>query len=591
MTNFLDHYTLKYTPLSPVHIGTGDSYEPTNYVIDEGTLYEFDTGGALVALNDSDKNELVKVVNGKPNTDMLKAVQKFFYIRREALKPWAINTIPVLDGVARLYASRVGQTANREGDGSQIINKLEIDRTAYNPITRQPILYGSSIKGAIRTALLSHENKKEPLSARDKEQFLVENLNAYERKQRERAQKKIYPRLNEKLFGFSAGKFELDPMRFVQIGDASWSTQDNLPAAQVLITVNRKKELKRDKHGNELLSSAEKNENLCKLLECIPAWRYQAFTGQLNLQLINCIHQSNKQPNANLRFTMEQIAKRCSNFYIPILNAERVAMRDRGFLDQTWDKNIQLLLGKMKEKIINGQAFLIRVGRHSGAESITLNGVRYIKIMKGTPEYQAQTKTLWLAANYPKQRKDLIPFGWLLVEINPINSPEINGAELEKLCNNQHTQAQEWANKQIKEKENLAEKRKESEQRYIREENDRRQQAEHSQRQEQEKKQAEQQKAEQIRLQQEADRQRRASMTEQQLQIETLKQQLQQKQNANIREQIGGPLYSALRELINQTSAWSDDDKAELLGVAKQILEFISASSNKKAKELLKNLQ
>ena len=28
--SFLNHYTLKYTPLSPIHIGTGDSYEPTN---------------------------------------------------------------------------------------------------------------------------------------------------------------------------------------------------------------------------------------------------------------------------------------------------------------------------------------------------------------------------------------------------------------------------------------------------------------------------------------------------------------------------------------------------------------------------------
>ncbi len=35
-------YKLKLTALTPIHIGTGESYEPTNYVIDGGFLYEFD---------------------------------------------------------------------------------------------------------------------------------------------------------------------------------------------------------------------------------------------------------------------------------------------------------------------------------------------------------------------------------------------------------------------------------------------------------------------------------------------------------------------------------------------------------------------
>ena len=97
--------------------------------------------------------------------------------------------------------------------------------------------------------------------------------------------------------------------------------------------------------------------------------------------------------------------------------------------------------------------------------------------------------------------------------------------------------------------------------------------------------------AEELRLKQEAEEKRRGTMTEQQLQIETLTQHLQQKQAANVREQIGGPLYSAMRELINQTSSWTVEDKTALLNVAKQILELIGAGSNKKAKELLKNLQ
>ena len=38
----MNRYYLKLTTLTPVHIGTGDVYEPTNFVIDDGYLYEFD---------------------------------------------------------------------------------------------------------------------------------------------------------------------------------------------------------------------------------------------------------------------------------------------------------------------------------------------------------------------------------------------------------------------------------------------------------------------------------------------------------------------------------------------------------------------
>lgn len=255
-------------------------------------------------------------------------------------------------------------------------------------------------------------------------------------------------------------------------------------------------------------------------------------------------------------------------------------MRERGFLNNEWDKNIQTLLVKMTDKLMSGQVFLLRVGRHSGAESVTIDGVRHIKIMKGNPEYQPQTKTLWLAANDPKQRTDLLPFGWLLVEIESVDGSIQDWPELAQLCASQNNQARRWAEQHAQKQIQLQEKRHEAEQRRKQEDLERRQQAELAA------------QAEHARLQkEEADQLRLASMSSEQLQIDALRQQLQQKQAANIREQIGGPLYSALRELINQTAAWPTNDKDELLGVAKKILEFINASGNKKAKELLKSLQ
>ncbi len=570
MTHFLNHYTLKYTPLSPLHIGTGDSYEPTNYVIDDGTLYEFDTGAVVQALTSNDRKELTKIVGGKPDTQMLKAVQKFFYDRREALKPWAINAIPVLDGVVKLYNSRVGQTANHEGGGNQVLNKLEIDRAAYNSITRQPVLFGSSVKGAIRTAMLNQTNKGQSLP-------LIEDR----RTGRKRKENNL--ELQQRVFEFRAGKFELDPMRLIQVGDATWDARDNLPTAQVFITVNRKKHKVVDEHGNERKSQAENNQNLFKLLECVPPWRYRAFGAQLTIQQVNSLQAgsaNSKLPKSELRFTIQHIAKTCSAFYLPILKAELTLMRERGFLDKKWDLNIQVLLTAMADKMLKGQVFLLRVGRHSGAEAVTLNGVRNIKIMKANPEYQQQTKTIWLAAQTKDQRTDLLPFGWVLVEVESGDILETDWSELRELCANQHEDAQFWAEKHTQQTTRYEQIRLETQLRHKQEEIERCQQAELAE------------QVEKIRLAKEqADQQRRASMTEQQLQIETLTQHLQQKQAIKVREQIGGPLYSAMRELINQASEWSTDDKAQLLSVAKQILELIGAGSNKKAKELLKNLQ
>jgi hypothetical protein len=64
---------------------------------------------------------------------------------------------------------------------------------------------------------------------------------------------------------------------------------------------------------------------------------------------------------------------------------------------------------------------LLRLGRHSGAECVTIEGHRQIKIMQGKgqpPKTEKEATTLWLAADHPKpqpnQRRDLKPFGWVV---------------------------------------------------------------------------------------------------------------------------------------------------------------------------------
>lgn len=419
-----NNYRMLITPLSPIHVGTGESYEPTNYVIEDGVLHEFDTGAAMAALSDADRKNLLEIGGRRPDTGMIEALQRFFYERRDALMGHAIQRIPVLPGVANLYQQRIGQTANREADGKKVLNRLEIDRTSFNPVTRQPVLFGSSLKGAMRTALLDGVNGGRA---------------AQDRKGMHEFQGRVFRYFDEN--ARPRMSLELDPMRLVQLSDAAWCGESGLPAAQVHLAVNRKKVVVKDQQGNVRKSQAESKE-LYQILECVVGWHFRAFTGQLNLQEVAGVaekdHSGNRQlPAANLRIEVAQVARACNDFYRPILEEECRLLHQRGFLDVTWYKAIQAFLAASQARMQRGDVFLLRVGRHSGAESVTLNGVRNIKIMKGKderPEYLDAAKTLWLAADEKDQSTKLLPFGWLLVELHPMETPVADWPELQAAC-------------------------------------------------------------------------------------------------------------------------------------------------------------
>lgn len=396
MTQFLQHYTLKYTPLSPVNIGADESYEPGNYVIDtdSGALYGFDSSAAIAGLSTSEKKRLLTIVNGKPDDEMLTKVQAFFHDNREELLAFAKPPIPTVQGVKALYEKRIGKTAQHEGQGRRVINKLEIDRTFYNPVDGNPLLPGSSIKGAIRTALLDQIN----------------NGNT------RRGQNPRNQPLQEELF---QGIFNTDPMRLVSIADAAWHGKADKPAYQIKFAVNRKRKPVVDERGNLRPSMGE---NLYQLLECISPQQYQSFHGSLTLHTPNAVLK-NPAKLPKIQWTIQDIAKACNTFYVGLFWHELAEIKERNYLNADWTWQIENLLENgLLQRLNAGQAFLLRIGRHSGAEALTLDGVRSIRIMqgKGQPaKTEKQPKTWWLAAEQTSDHQNLLPFGWVLVEIDP----------------------------------------------------------------------------------------------------------------------------------------------------------------------------
>ncbi|MEW5977190.1 MAG: RAMP superfamily CRISPR-associated protein [Acidobacteriota bacterium] len=535
-----DSYELLITPLSPVHIGTGDSYDPTNYVIEGDALYEFDSGEVVEVLSKPEREELLRVVDRRPSEEMIKAVQRFFYGRRSLLIHHARNRLRVLEGVATLYRERVGQTAQHEQGGRQVINRLEIDRTAFNLMTRLPLLFGSSLKGAIRTALLDKRNNGQP-----------------RRTHTDRPRTEGNADLQHRLFAYRPGKFELDPLRLVQISDAAWQGDADVPPSEVHFAVNRKKVPVRDERGRLRASQAEQ-KNLYQILECVAALRHRAFRAQLNIQKVDGVDKPGELPSDDLRFTIQDIARACNDFYRAILSEESRLLAERGFLSQSWYDDLrELMTGELGQLLDSNQAFLLRAGRHSGAESVTLRGVREIRIMtgRGQSELASGAKTVWLAAREPGNQQELLPFGWLLVEVaaGADRYPETCSA-LKKVCESHLRPARDWAARQAQLAEERAQQQAESEARRRQEEQQARLRVEQEQRA--------------ARL--DAERQARlAAMSPEERAIEDLRVLYDGEKAAN-RKEPQGELAQRRAELLKQAKSWS---AAEMRRKAAELIE------------------
>jgi CRISPR-associated protein Csm5 len=403
--NFLENHDLLISTLSPVHIGCGEDYEPTNYVIEGETLYAFDPARLLAELGQAQRDELSRSLDA-PNP--LLSAQRFFYRHRQAAMAIAGHTSPVLAAVAQVYASRIGQVAQREGGGASVINKLEIARTAFNPHDGLPILPGSSLKGALRTAVLERLRREKgasfPLSDRDAGNFKAASNTAN--------------RMEQDLM---AGSFQTDPLRLVKIGDAAFQAgsykaknaqgqeiQVERKPRSILFQANRKK------RPNQFAARG----NIQTLVECVPAGQARAFRASLVLE--QKAGQAEDRPELQASFGW--LADACNDFYMPRLDAELRLLEANHYVSEAWAKNARARLaptGLWGKAIAERRGFLLRVGRHSGAESVTVDAPRKIKILgaKGAlPTWAREATTVWLAANTPDAQTGMWPFGWVFVQ-------------------------------------------------------------------------------------------------------------------------------------------------------------------------------
>lgn len=361
------------TPISPIHIGCGEDFEPTNYVIDGSTLFHFDP--ANLALNASQKTELLNCIN---RLDLL-AIQRFFLKNKEQAISSAYYFSDVAEGLATDYKNKVGKVAQRESDGNNVINKLSIERTAFLPVKHLPYIPGSGFKGALATTLLdnAHQAKNNP---------------------------KVGKNDHSKLLKEYIGEFADSKLRFVKFGDFT----PCIPVeSKIYYALNFKKKVgKTDGKGKAMALRRE----------CISQGQYRAFSSELALL-------KNEQNKLQITDYLSLLKK----FYLPIFKQEAELLADRNLVSRQYLKQLEQLFNLPN-------VALIRLGKN-GADSKTYqaDGIAQIKIMgaKGTPpSFKDSSTTVWLAGTHQAQQNDLLPFGWAIIEVDPI----ANNEELKKWC-------------------------------------------------------------------------------------------------------------------------------------------------------------
>jgi CRISPR-associated protein Csm5 len=102
--------------------------------------------------------------------------------------------------------------------------------------------------------------------------------------------------------------------------------------------------------------------------------------------------------------TMSDIRTACNNFYGDILAHEQ------SYINQP------ALYTKLKQASQKPNAFIIRIGKHSGAESVTIDGLRRIQNRKCPNYFMDHSTTYWLAEN----GRENLPFGWCVVEYDEV---------------------------------------------------------------------------------------------------------------------------------------------------------------------------
>ncbi len=343
--------------VSPVHIGCDEVYEPTGFVVDEKEKQ-------LVSFDPSefigmlDSDALDQFSNICKKGTPQSLVEIYRFMNRHKNLAKG-QRVAVSDAFVEHYQKTLKLTG--EKNVLRNLNKYQVKRTAFNPHIDTAYIPGSTIKGSIRTAVLNFRNKGRtfPKYKFNEAKKLEQNL--------------------------TGGSFEKDPFRLVKVSDFIAVGEVK---RRIVYAVNRKKKPSKFEAGGpaQILEIVEPNVD---------------FFGSITITEVP------RNGKIHHPVTKKEISSALTHFF--------------GNEKQREDRQLSGISIPSVQFSFSAARLPLRIGFHSGAECVTIEGHRRIKIMQGKgnkPKYENHATTFWLAAHSkkPAANEHLQPFGWVVFE-------------------------------------------------------------------------------------------------------------------------------------------------------------------------------
>lgn len=373
---------------SPVHIGCDEVFEPTGFALDDraGQIVAFDPFELIAGLMPEERERLSGLCRSGSLGSIL-GIYKFFMGRTAKGR-----RIDVCADFPAHFRKTLSIRATDESRIRQELNRFQIARTCYLPGDQRPIIPGSSVKGALRTAYL---NGRARGIGKD-----LQRVNKADE-------------LEKRLLEYS--QIPEDPFRLVKVSDFRPVGEVR---TRIVYAVNEKK-----------TPSDKPARGPFQIFEIIEPGA--AFEGTISVE--------KPLRGAKIRqpVTMEALLGSCRNFYQKELQREQKVLSAIGAAAADLSEEADMT------------TFPLRVGRHSGAESVTIEGHRRIKILgkRGErPRNLDRATTVWLASESrkPTEKIGLRPFGWVrLIELHAHQVPALEEIEQRYLKSAQPEEKQE----------------------------------------------------------------------------------------------------------------------------------------------------
>lgn len=384
-------YKIKIEPLTAVHIGTGEKLLPLDYTLASPNSSEtkryvkFSSDKIIDSILKSgtsrQKQELQTASESNNINDLCQFFQKYFYLGID------------YDGIitkdfANLFSKKI-----KDGLFS---NSLEVSQILH--YGKDSYIPGSSIKGAIRTAILNKSLLKDlPQDIYEDLKKMANNERQKDFKKAGRYEGKIQNRALEMLPVKDIDNAKLDPFRCVEIADCNFSSKSLL--------VGCMENVKIDRFTKKLCS-----ESMQIISESIPGRLAENkissdFVIRINEDLQNI--ELNNGFCINLQISLKEIISACNFFFKKQFNEEYSKFYKNAY-DKV-DKILELkeIIDSISENSEN--EFLLRVGRWSQIEYVIFgNDFRNPK----TPSKKGKIMPYGTSRTVLNYNGQYLPMGW-----------------------------------------------------------------------------------------------------------------------------------------------------------------------------------